>query len=76
MNKLMTLDEKFAILHEARALKASGDMEGYDQLLRTVPMPAYHAKVLKEKMGLDVLLQLDWNLAEAEAEFGKDWLSK
>jgi hypothetical protein len=71
----MTIDEKLTVSNEAIALKNAGDNEGYDRLMKTIPMPPYHAKFLKEKMGLDVLLQLGWNLSEAEAEFGSDWLS-
>ena len=72
----MTLDEKFAIGHKAIALKQAGDREGYDRLMRTIPMPPYIAKVYKDKLGLDTLLSLDWNLSEVEAEYGKDWLVK
>ena len=73
-NQTMTLDEKFAISHRAIALKQAGDREGYSRLLKTAPLPPYIAKVVKEKVGLDCLLQLGWNLSEVEAEFGSDWL--
>jgi hypothetical protein len=70
----MTLDEKFAILNKALALKNAGDREGSGRLTRTMPLPPYLAKVIKEKVGLDCLLNLGWNLSEGEAEFGSDWL--
>ena len=70
----MTLDEKLAISNRAIALKQAGDREGYSRLLKTAPLPPYIAKVVKEKVGLDCLLQLGWNLSEVEAEFGSDWL--
>jgi hypothetical protein len=38
-------------------------------------MPAYLAKYWKKMMGADFLIQGGRNLAEAEAEFGKDWLA-
>jgi hypothetical protein len=72
----MTLDEKLAISNKAIALKKSGDLEEYDRLMRTVPMPPYLAKIMKEKMGVDYLINGGWNLSEAEAEFGSDWLSR
>jgi hypothetical protein len=72
----MTLDEKLAISNKALALWEAGDNEGYDRLMRTVPMPPYLAKVAKEKIGVDFLINGGWNLSEAEAEFGQDWLSK
>jgi len=73
--QLMTLDERFAIGLRAIALKQAGDYEGYSRLLRTAPMPPYLAKVMKEKMGVDFLLDGGYNLSEAEAEFGSDWLN-
>jgi hypothetical protein len=39
-------------------------------------MPPYLAKIAKEKIGSDFLINGGWNLSEAEAEFGKDWLTK
>jgi hypothetical protein len=75
-NQTMTLDEKFAISHRAIALKQAGDHEGYINLMKTVPIPSYIAKVIKEKVGADFLIKEGWNLAEAEAEFGHNWLSQ
>jgi len=70
----MTLDEKLAISNKACALYKAGDMEGYSRLTRTIPMPPYLAKVFKEKVGVEPLLKAGYNLSEAEAEFGPDWL--
>jgi len=70
----MTLDEKLAISCKAAELRKAGDKEGADRLLMTAPLPPYIAKVIKEKVGLDCLLKLGWNLSEVEAEFGSDWL--
>ena len=72
----MTLDEKLAISNRAIALSKAGDEEGYDRLMRTIPIPSYIAKVIKEKVGADFLIQEGWNLSEAEAAFGDNWLSK
>ena len=71
----MTLDEKLAISNKACALLDAGDREGYSRLTRSIPMPPYLAKVMKEKVGVDFLINGGWNLSEAEAEFGSDWLS-
>jgi len=75
-HKHMTLDEKLDIALESIALKEAGDEEGASRLLRTAPMPPYLAKVMKEKVGVDFLINGGWNLVEAEAEFGNGWLSK
>ena len=72
----MTLDEKLAISCRAAELRKAGDEEGASRLIRTAPMPPYIAKIMKEKVGVDFLLNGGWNLSEAEAAFGSDWLSK
>jgi hypothetical protein len=38
-------------------------------------MPAYLAKYWEKMMGAEFLIQGGWNLAEAEAEFGQNWLT-
>ena len=72
----MTLDEKLAIGCKAAELRKAGDREGANRLLRTAPMPPYLAKIYKEKVGVKQLIESGWNLSEAEAEFGQNWLSK
>jgi len=76
MLETMTLDEKLAISNRAFELLDTGDREGFSRLIRTAPMPPYLAKVLKDKMGADFLINGGWNLSEAEAEFGLNWLSQ
>ena len=75
MPQTMTLDEKLAISMKACALYNAGDEEGASRTIRTAPMPPYLAKIMKEKMGADFLIKGGYNLSEAEAEFGYDWLS-
>jgi hypothetical protein len=72
----MTLDEKLAISNKAFELLDAGDEEGYSRLTRSIPMPPYLAKIYKEKVGVKQLIEGGWNLSEAEAEFGPDWLSR
>jgi len=72
----MTIEEKLAISNKACLLWEAGDEEGASRLTRSIPMPPYLAKMAKEKMGLDFLISGGWNLSEAEAEFGPDWLNK
>jgi len=71
----MTIDQKLDIACRAAALRKAGDGEGANRLLRTAPLPPYLAKVMKEKIGLDFLLNSGWNLSEVEAKYGKDWLT-
>ena len=72
----MTLDEKLDIACRAAALSQAGDEEGYIRLMKTAPLPPYLAKVYKEKVGVKELIESGWNLSEAEAEFGENWLSR
>ena len=76
MSETMTLDEKLAILCKAAALRQAGNEAEHDRLVRSVPMPPYLAKIAKEKIGSDFLINGGWNLSEAEAEFGQNWLTK
>jgi hypothetical protein len=72
----MTLDEKLAIGCKVAELRKAGDKEGAIRLMKTAPIPPYIAKVIKEKVGADFLINEGWNLSEAEAEFGSGWLNK
>ena len=76
MPQTMTLDEKLAISNKAGDLWKAGDKEGFSRVIRTAPMPPYIAKIMKEKMGANFLIQGGWNLSEAEVEFGSGWLDK
>jgi len=76
MPQTMTLDEKLAISNRALDLLDAGDQEGYMRLMKTAPMPPYLAKIYKEKVGVKQLIKSGWNLTEAEAEFGSDWLNR
>ena len=76
MPQTMTFDEKLAISYKACMLSKAGDEEGFMRLTKTIPMPPWLAKIMKEKVGADYLLNSGWNLSEAEAEFGRDWLCK
>ena len=74
-SKLMTEHEKADIFMRSLELENAGQEEEALALRRTMPMPAYLAMFFKEKLGAETLLELDWNLAEAEAEYGSDWLA-
>ena len=70
----MTFDEKLALSNKACLLRQAGDEESYSRITRSIPMPPYLAKVYNEKVGVKELVESGWNLSEAEAEFGSDWL--
>ena len=76
MAQTMTFDEKLAISNKACLLWQAGDKEGCSRLTRTIPMPPWLAKIIKEKVGLEFFERYEWNLSEVEAEFGPDFLNK
>ncbi|AEF83997.1 hypothetical protein TREPR_2805 [Treponema primitia ZAS-2] len=72
----MTLEERFAIADKARELEEAGKKnESTMYMIQHYPMPPYLAKFAKSHMGADFLIKGGFNLAEAEEEFGKDWLA-
>jgi len=71
----MSLDEKLAISNKALDLLDNGDKEGYRNLMKKMPIPPYLAKLLKEKVGADIIKIGGWDLSEVEAEFGPDWIN-
>jgi len=76
MQETMTISEKLDIMTKAFELRDAGDEEGFDRTFKLAPMPAYLAKAAKESIGADFLIDGGWNLSEAEAEFGVDWLGR
>jgi hypothetical protein len=75
-HRLMSLKEQLAIGVKVAELRAAGKDEEALALDKTTPMPPYLAKIFKEKVGADFLIDGGWNLLEAEAKYGKDWLTR
>jgi hypothetical protein len=72
--QLMSEKEKAAITMKAFALEDAGKKDEAMALFKSIPMPPFLAKVIKEKVGADHLIATGWNLSEAEAAFGHGWL--
>jgi hypothetical protein len=70
----MTFEEKADLIMKSIELEKVGKAEEADTLMRQIPMPAYLAKAFKETVGADFLLENGYNLSEAEAEYGANWL--
>ena len=75
-DRLMTMEEEAAIAMKAFDLKKQGKPEECERLIKTMPLQPYLAKFVKDHLGSDFLLSLGWNLAEANVEYGSDWLTK
>jgi hypothetical protein len=73
--KEMPIEQKLAICAKARKMKAEGnEKESMRIMTEELPMPSYLAKWAKKRLGADFLINGGWNLNEANAEFGPDWL--
>jgi hypothetical protein len=75
-HRLMSDHEKAAVWRQAMALRRAGKVEESRALAKTAPMPPFLAKFCKEHGLTDFLIESQWNMAEAEAEFGQDWLTR
>ena len=75
-NRLMTMEEESVILLKAHELRKQGKLEEAERITKQAPLQPYLAKFVKDHFGADFLLNLGWNLAEANAEYGSDWLNK
>ncbi|GHU54372.1 hypothetical protein FACS189442_0500 [Spirochaetia bacterium] len=74
--QIMTLDEKLDLGMKVIELKKQGKFEEAERLNKTMPIPPYLVKFLKDHVGLDALLSMGLNLSEAEAEYGPEYLSR
>ena len=70
----MSLDERLSIINKAFVLMKAGDEDRGVRLMKTTPLPPYLAKVVKDKLGLEFLLNTGWNMSDVEAEYGSEWL--
>jgi hypothetical protein len=72
----MSLHEKLALGVKSIELEKQGKFEEARRVLRSTPLQPYLAKFYKDYIGVDALLKSGWNLSEAEAEYGPDWLTR
>ncbi len=73
-NRLMTLEEKWALLDAIEEAEESGNAEEAGRLMRELPLAPGLAQIAKEMYGKDYLVTRGYNLSEANAEFGDGWL--
>lgn len=70
----LTHDEKLQIITQSRLADERGDEAEAKRILQQIPTAPWLAKAMKEVFGAEYLEGYD--LSEAEAEFGKDWLTR
>jgi hypothetical protein len=72
---IMSFEEKMKIVMKSIELKHEGKTEEASLLMRQeLPMTPYLAQIAKDVLGADFLIRNGYNLSEAEAEYGQDWL--
>lgn len=72
----MTEREKADVYMKSIELRHAGKEAEAHALQATVPLPSHLAKVSKKLFGADYLIKSGYNLSEAEAAFGQDWLTR
>lgn len=70
----LTHEQKVDLAYKSIDAAARGDREEALRLAQQKPLTPWVAKGLKEVFGAEYLE--GWDLSEAEAEYGKDWLDQ
>lgn len=72
----LTREETLKIIQDAQAARRRGDYEEASRISKQLPLAPHLAMFLKEELGPENLITEGYDLSEAEAEYGKDWLIK
>jgi hypothetical protein len=72
----MTLKEELHLGMRSIELEKQGKLEEATRVRRSIPMEPWLAAWYKKRVGAEELIKGGWNLSEAEATFGRDWLTK
>jgi hypothetical protein len=72
----MSLHDKLDIGMKAIELDKQGEHAEAVKLFHTTPLAPYLAKFYRDYIGADELRKSGWNLTEAEAAFGPEWLDE
>jgi hypothetical protein len=72
----LTSEEKFRIIQQSLEARERGDIEEADRIAKRLPLAPHLAKSLKESIGPEELSKSGFDLSEAEAAFGQNWLSQ
>jgi hypothetical protein len=73
---MLTREQRLEILDAYHTASQRGDTKEAARISRLLPLPPYLAKALKDMYGKEYLLGLGYELAEAEAEYGPDWIDQ
>lgn len=70
----LTHEQRLEIVSQSLLAEALGDEAESLRIMQQTPITPWVAKGIKEIFGPEYLE--GWDLSEAEAEYGKDWLGK
>jgi hypothetical protein len=74
MQETMSFHDKLVNLIKVYDLEKAGKIEEAHALNLSIPLPPWLAKVLVEVTSAEFVRNSGYNLSEAEAEFGPNWL--
>jgi hypothetical protein len=72
----MSFHDKLVNINKAYALEKAGKFEEAHALQLSIPLPPWLAKVFVEVTSAEHVRNSGYDLSEAEAEFGPDWLDR
>lgn len=72
----LTHEQKSALVDASLAAAERGDRQEERRLLRKLPLAPHLAKAAKEIWGKEFLLKEGYDLSEAEAAYGPNWLER
>ncbi|MDR1468171.1 MAG: hypothetical protein LBT00_02635 [Spirochaetaceae bacterium] len=72
----MTTEERLGIIMKGDEYLKAGNKAEAMRIMKQVPLAPHLAKFAKEFIGVDFLIKGGFNLSDAEAEFGPDWLTQ
>jgi len=68
--------QKAALMMKSIELRNAGKPEEAHRVICQIPLPPHLAQIFKKTWGANFLIESGYNLSEAEAEFGQDWLAR
>jgi hypothetical protein len=74
MTKL-TREQEIEIIQKSLEADERGDHDESVRLIQQMPLAPHLARAAKKIWGKEYLLQSGFDLSEAEAAYGKDWLN-
>ena len=71
----MSMEETRDILNQAQELRRAGKKKEAMEMAKRIPIDPEYAEDLKRLEGIKFLIDGGFNLTDAVAKFGKEWLN-